>query len=798
MAEHLRLPPDIPLPTKRPNRQTPPAMEFDRGAHATNLRGVLEGLENTHARIFEAPDDEPDAETDAADLGEIVLKFSGRFRSDNGLFNKAGMTALANTDGTQFYALSTAQSRSIFRGYAQAYIDGLDDVEALTQRWRDLLDRIDGVELYDVSDRVAQGLSAPEADADPIDIDIALWPTSLADRGAGREGRRRVGVVRDAITIATQDGSAGGAIAFDDAHPDRLLVRARVDTNAFNVVAHHPYVERIRGPLQVAISQSDLRADALPADIVLPEGAPVGIIDDLVVTANPWLEGVVVEQRSFPDGFDYGQPTRHGTHVAGFAAWGRVSTLLDPEFDGQPHPLYVARIAQANENYDPQIVGNPSELVGEALDWFAANEVRIAVLAFNFPYADDGALTADLSATVDEKCREHDMVVVVSAGNRTEIGENHWHDDYPEYLSEESAKVAAPGTAALAVTVGSVAHETALDPDRWPQGLHIADSGSAAPFSRTGPVRGNNKSGRQKPEFAAHGGSWGWNTATSALIYDDANIAAVALIPPRNGRLFGAVWGTSYAAPQVAHEVARIQTRYPQAGANLLRALTALAGDAPPKSCDGHPVTATYGVPDADTVLESSGEQVIFVYEGVMDTNSHTVLEVPIPSEFAAGKSHREFSVALAFDPPTRRSRRDYIAGRMQFEFTQKSTFDDLALAYAEQPTEAEVKADPKAVKYPKPKRVDLRPAVSDLSSDTLICRRYERPSGGWDSDDEQYYLVVTHEFSPWTQSQKKSYTEQRFAVAVRIRDFDRPELDLYALAQARLEQRARARGVGR
>jgi hypothetical protein len=777
-----------------------PEATFDRHAHATTLRGVLEGLESTHRGIFETAVEETQEEpqTDATDLGEIVMKFTSRFRADSGPFNGAGMTALAYSDGTHFYALSTAQSRAIFRHYAQSYIDGGEDLEALTTTWRSVLDRIEGVSLYDVEDRLAGDVRRPDSDDESLpEIDIALWPTSLADLRAKTEGVRRVRVVRDALDAASTQDPRVGVVAYDDAHPDRLLIRARVNARAFDVMATHPYVEKIRGSLEVTVSQSDLRAATEPDDVLLPEGAPIGIIDHLAITTNPWLYNVIVEQRSFPAGFDYGQPTRHGTHVAGFAAWGNVSALLDAGFDGQPHPVYVARVAQANDNYQPQFVGNAAELVGEALDWFAKVGVRIVVLAFAYSFPDNGALIADLSALIDEKSCEHGLVIVVSAGNNTDIGTKHWHSDYPGYLREHAAKVAAPGTAALAVTVGSVAHATALDRGRWPRGLPIAEQGAAAPFSRTGPLRGNNKAGRQKPEFAAHGGSWGWDQASSGLIYDDPNLAAIALIPPRNGRYFGAVWGTSYAAPQVAHELARIQTRYPDAGPNLLRALLALSGQAPPAKCNpDKPVTATYGVPNADNVLESDNQRVLFVYEGIMATNSHTILEVPIPPEFAAGAAQREFSVALAFDPPTRRSRRDYIAGKIQFDFHQKATFDELTRAYADQPTDAQVEADPQLRKHPKPKAVDLRPAPRDMSADTLICRRYKTKRDGWNRDDDDYYLVITHEHSPWTAAQKKHYPEQRFAVAIRIHDFDRPDIDLYALAQARLQERARVRGV--
>ena len=796
MADHLRLLAARPLPTKRVSQRVPPEQDFDRGRHATTLRGILEGLESSTAGLFDLPtNDDDDGEIDARDLGEIVLKFTGRFTGKSGPFNTAGMQALAFTDTAHFYALTNAQSRQLLRQYAQTYIDDPDNLESLVVAWREILDGIDGISLYSAEDRIAPTLSEPDDDT-TIELDIALWPTSLATRGARAEGDKRVTAVRALIDEFGQEDERVRVTAFDSEHSDRLLIRATVDTNTFRAVSQHPYVEKIRGPLQVSVSQRDLASTSAPGDTLLPEGAPIGIIDDLVVTANPWLNGVVVEQRSFPDGFAFGQPTRHGTHVAGFAAWGRVADLLDPDYDAQPHPIYVARVAQANEHFDPQFVGNASEIVAAALDWFAEEKVKVVVLAYAYAFADDGALISDLSATVDDKCREHDLVVVVSAGNVTSIDGKHWHADYPNYLNSDTARVAAPGTAALAVTVGSQAHDTALDRSRWPHGIHIADRGEAAPFSRTGPVRGTNKAGRQKPEFAGYGGTWGWDRATDQVILDDPNLAAIALIPPRNGRLFGAVWGTSYAAPQVAHEIARIKTRYPEAGANLLRALTALAGQAPPDTCDNdEAVVATYGVPNAAEALESESDRVTFVYEGVMATSSHTILEIPIPPEFARGALHRELRVALAYDPPTRRSRRDYIGGRITFDFHSKASFDDLARAYAEQPTEAEVKHNSSLTKYDKPKAVALRPPVSSLHSDTLVYRKYDTPKAGWAEDDQRYYLVLTHDHTPWwTKAQKKEYQTQRFAVAVRIHAVDHIEEDLYALAQARLQARARGR----
>lgn len=71
------------------------------------------------------------------------------------------MTPLAYTDGTEFFAVSTSQSRQIFREHIESYIAGGDDLESLTKQWREILDGITGVSLYDVQDRLAPGLAAP-------------------------------------------------------------------------------------------------------------------------------------------------------------------------------------------------------------------------------------------------------------------------------------------------------------------------------------------------------------------------------------------------------------------------------------------------------------------------------------------------------------------------------------------------------------------------------------------------------------------------------------------------------------
>jgi len=800
VADHLQLPAHITLPTKRSsNGYNPNPPPFNYGRHATTLRGVLEGLESSSPGIFGRTPASTDAgdgderEIDASEIGDVVLKFTGTTPFTSDAFKTIGLVPLAVNDDKRYFALTSAEAREAFRTYVSGYLDGPEDFSAGSKNLREALKNIEGVELYGREDRLRGEDLAPTGDR-TVDVDIALWPTSIAVRGAEKEGQRRVAALVDLIgqyAQETEDPRVAALATLDD--PDLLQIHARLNGDTFNAIADHPYVEQIRGGLTATLTLADLAGGSPPKDVVLPEGAPIGVIDDLVDVSNPWLDGVVVEQRSFPDGFPYGTRTPHGTQVAGLAAWGDVRQLLDPTFDGQPHPLYVARIAQMNSDFQPQVVDNPAEQFGRALDWLASCDVRVVVLALADNHADDGAITSDLSAVVDQKVAEHGLVVVTSAGNLRFL--DGWGADYPKYLTESSSKVAAPGTAATAVTVASVAHSGTFDRTRWPHGVAITQPGQTAPYSRTGPTRGANAHGRQKPEFAAHGGSWGMDQATGNLILDDAELAAVTLIPPMNGRLFGAATGTSLAAPRVAHELARIQTRYPDASGNLIRALGALAGDGRPSGmlADGEHLAGIYGIPVADRVLESGGNEVIFTYESEMPTNRHVVIPLPIPREFAFGASEREIRIALAFDPPVRRSRRHYIAGRMRFDFLHREDLNEIRSAYAKQLTLGEREAaGVDAIDMPEGR--SLQPPKTRLFTDTLICRRYHSLSDGWNEDDEHYYLVVSHDHSPWTQSQKNSYKKQSFAVAVHLIDHGRLDLDLYAYAQAELNVQLRNR----
>jgi hypothetical protein len=435
--------------------------------------------------------------------------------------------------------------------------------------------------------------------------------------------------------------------------------------------------------------------------------------------------------------------------------------------------------------------------------WLRSKDVRIVVCAFSRTYAHDGALPSTIAARIDELARELDLVVVTASGNLTDAGELQWHQDYPAYLEEGTARVAVPGTASLSLTAGSIAHSDTVDVARTPHGVAIAHERQPSPFTRTGFAPGGNTRGHQKPELVHYGGNWATDQSTGQLVTDDPNLAITTLIPPERGRFFGVSAGTSLAAPYVAHEVARIAERYPHASANLLRALTGLSTlpNTPSVFADTTTIASAYGLPNAARVLESGGKQAILTHEGIIPADTSAVIDLPVPPEFLAGSFKRRFRVALAFDPPVRRSRKDYIAGRIEFDFVAGVDFAAIKRAYELQPPRrfdasgAEIETG----RVELPGRVLLKPGVRALAGNTLIVRTFQNVHQWNPYDTDGFHLVLTHRRTPASGAQKKAYAVQAYAIAIELIEEGAEEVDLHAAVQnvltARAAAEARTRG---
>ncbi|MBV9381061.1 MAG: S8 family serine peptidase [Streptosporangiaceae bacterium] len=306
----------------------------------------------------------------------------------------------------------------------------------------------------------------------------------------------------------------------------------------------------------------------------------------------------------------------------------------------------------------------------------------------------DAVHVSELTEVIDELARDLDIVVVVPTGNapvygRSETGSGHHAQrDYPAYLSAPEQRLAEPAPAALALTVGAIAHSDAPAPRPGSPRLRdtaIAGVEQLSPFSRTGPGIGTSDTRLNKPDLVAAGGNWLHDGDMDHVIPEDPGVGVITAALGATGQLFRAACGTSFAAPAVARCAADVLAAYPGSSANLVRALVAASAREPTGAQAISNVTERrrqYGLgrPDSDRATESGSRRVTMIFDGDMAVDIVVIHPIPVVEPFARGRrAGRIIQISLAFDPPVRRRRREYLAGAMQLDLYRSIDIDDLA-----------------------------------------------------------------------------------------------------------------------
>ncbi len=174
-------------------------------------------------------------------------------------------------------------------------------------------------------------------------------------------------------------------------------------------------------------------------------------------------------------------------------------------------------------------------------------------------------------------------------------------------------------------------------------------------------------------------------------------------------------------------------------------------------------------------------------FDGDMQTDTSVIHPIPVPEEFATGKSDRTIAIALAYDPPTRRFRREYLASRMRIDLYRAYDLDDLRELMARQPS------GPDRLSLPSDRRrvQHLKPSTNAVRYSTLQVRRWHASAAtSLDPDDgDTYYLAVTHLSEPWAELAETGYNRQGYALAVELEDRGRQQINILE----RVRERTRA-----
>src|SRR5690606_15022460 len=134
---------------------------------------------------------------------------------------------------------------------------------------------------------------------------------------------------------------------------------------------------------------------------------------------------------------------------------------------------------------------------------------------------------------------------------------------------------------------------------------------------------------------------------------------------------------------------------------------------------------------------ESGGNRVVLYYEGEIGADSVVVHAIPVPVPFSTGRSNRRFRVALAYDPPVRRQRREYLAGRVKFDLLRNVPVETIMDVYGTQAEDREPMINDR-------RRPSLQPGTNSVGHTTLQVREWA-PQLLNPDDPEVYYLAVTH-----------------------------------------------------
>ncbi|MCW0181757.1 MAG: S8 family peptidase, partial [Zavarzinia sp.] len=282
------------------------------------------------------------------------------------------------------------------------------------------------------------------------------------------------------------------------------------------------------------------------------------------------------------------------------------------------------------------------------------------------------------AATLDELVAELDIVIVVSAGNRGPRNGNRIEQavtEYPDYLLESANRLCEPAGAMNVITVGSLAHGEGLGPSVINNvGVQaITRTAEPSPFTRIGPgIRG-----AIKPDVVDIGGTLIYDPVVRRLRggEDHAEAGVLSLHNRPVDRLFVGGSGTSYSAPLVAYKAGQILARFPGASANLVRALIVNGATIPSEAsarlqqlgADAERLICGYGQVNLERAAFSDNARVVLYAEDELEVDHFAVYQIPIPEIFQTERGRRTIRVTLAFDPPVRHTRRDYVGNNMGF-----------------------------------------------------------------------------------------------------------------------------------
>jgi hypothetical protein len=649
---------------------------------------------------------------------------------------------------------------------------------------QDLLFAIQGFEGWSPENRRGRALRREGAPTTGnFVIDVELWPL---ENSTGRT----------AIVHAFSAWCSERAIEVIDTLDQRTIVlrRLRVDGAGLELLLGHRDVRTVDLPPSYQLATDILRtpiADIPPVSPPPADAPGIVCLDSGLATGHPLLSNAVGDSQSFLPGAGPEDENGHGSLVAGMALYGDVALAAEKRSFVPLLRLFSGRITNADAQATSGFV---EKAVVKAVEYFLS---EYGCRVFNLSFGDErqvyeGRQVGTLASILDELAHEHQVLIVVSAGNFS--GEDgapaDWRAEYPTYLKDPGARLIDPAPALNALTVGSLArYEVSHMAARFPtdpafQALARVDEPS--PFTRAGP----GLNGAIKPELVDYGGNWtldvrGGSVGTSRELGEmSTNSSFVA------GGLFARDNGTSFAAPKIAHQAARLLVDYAEASPDLMRALLLLHADHPEAAVnllakeDDRLRLLGYGRPAELPTRECSERCVTMYAQETIGENAYHFYEIPIPEDFVAppARRPRQIRIALAHTPMVRRSRLEYRMSAFSFRVVRRATLDEVVATFKRARLDQQLDMIPQVG--------DFRPSARARDKGTAqaaVWKIGQVSSRDWAG--KGLFVVVSRRVPAWALG---TYRSERYALAVALEDRSEHEVRLYSQVRTRLRARVR------
>jgi hypothetical protein len=632
----------------------------------------------------------------------LILVFETNAPLDPEDFRPADLRVLDAATGQAVVAFADDPQLAGFLDRLRRYQQGVTE-NRKAAAFEPFFDAIEKVRPYGSQDRLTPRLRTSLNalhEHERFLIDVECWfPGTL------QEARAWMDLVIGAVE------AGGGEVVDRYLNPAAglTLLRVQGDPELVHQLAELDLIARLdllpEPPVYVRETQ-ELDIETLPVPPRPTPTAPlVGVIDSGVRSAHPLLAGAIQDattvSAALPDGEDR---EGHGTAIAGLLLHGPIEPIIQGNVIAPPLCRVLSVRVLDDANGFPQGVLWEREL-DEAIRYCADQGARIINLSIGDPGTPyGGSRSTPVAAVIDQLAKALGLVVLVPTGNihlaRYTSADAKLPTAYPgRLLASSDAALLDPAPAALALTVGAtVSKEMTSRVDR----RAIGRVGWPSPFSRHGPGIGQ----AIKPEVVAPGGTYAYEAGTRAIV-EDEELSPLTADGSGPGRLLATQVGTSLAVPLVSRVAAGVQARYPDFGANLIRALVLQAtDDATPDFLADEGIKGKqtqllsarrligYGEARLDQAVYSDKHRVVLVAEDSIAVDDVHLYEIPIPTSFFTPGGIRGVTISLCFDPDIRARRLDYLSSRMKFELIRGVPAEDVVTLFLQSPEDEESEED--------------------------------------------------------------------------------------------------------